>query len=54
MQVFSLASGGLLSLIDSHGARLKRPTGLAVSSRGDGHVYVVDIGGECVRKYRYV
>ena len=52
--MFSLSSGSLLSLIDSHGSRLKRPTGLAVGRRGDGHCYVVDIGGECVRKYRYV
>ena len=53
-QVFDHSTGSLLSTIDSHGSRLKRPTGLAVSRRGEGSCYVVDIGGECVRKYRYV
>ena len=54
LQVFRLSCGSLLSQIDSHGSRLKRPTGLAVGGTGDGHCYVVDIGGECVRKYRYL
>jgi len=40
-------------VIDSHGCKLKRPTGLAVSNAEDNHCYVVDIGHDCVRKYRY-
>ncbi len=52
VQVLSLATGELVTTIDSHGARLKRPTGLAVS-REQGSVWVVDIGHDCVRKYRY-
>ena len=52
VQVLSLESGQLLSTIDSHGARLKRPTGLA-ASRAGGAAFVVDIGHDCVRKYRY-
>lgn len=43
----------LHSVIDSHGSKLKRPTGVAVGRSGDGFVFVVDIGHECVRKYRY-
>jgi len=53
IQVFDLAEGNLLSVIDSHGCKLKRPTGLAVSTFEDNFCYVVDIGHDCVRKYRY-
>jgi len=53
IQVFDVSDGALLSLIDSHGSKLKRPTGLAVSSFQDNFCYVVDIGHDCVRKYRY-
>ena len=52
VQVLSLKTGDLVSTIDSHGARLKRPTGLA-ASKTQGTVCVVDIGHDCVRKYRY-
>ena len=44
--------GRLVSTIDSHGARLRRPTGVAVGRAGA--AFVVDIGGEAVRKYRYM
>ena len=44
IQVFSLADGSLQSVIDSHGSKLKRPTGVAVSNREDNYAYVVDIG----------
>jgi len=60
VQVFNMSDGSLISVIDSHGSKLRRPTGVAVArSQGghdddDGHTYVVDIGGECVRKYRYM
>ena len=53
MQVYDLSDGSLLSVIDSHGCKLKRPTGLAVSNFEDNFCYVVDIGHDCVRKYRY-
>jgi len=53
IQVFDLSDGSLLSVIDSHGCKLKRPTGLAVSNLEDSFCYVVDIGHDCVRKYRY-
>merc|ERR1712123_479975 len=53
IQVFSLKDGALHSVIDSHGSKLKRPTGVAVSKSDDNFAYVVDIGHDCVRKYRY-
>jgi len=53
IQVYDLSDGSLLSVIDSHGCKLKRPTGLAVSNFEDNFCYVVDIGHDCVRKYRY-
>jgi len=53
IQVFSLKDGSLHSVIDSHGSKLKRPTGVAVSRSDDNFAYVVDIGHDCVRKYRY-
>ena len=49
-QVFN-PDGSLYSIIDSHGSKLKRPTGVAVTR--DHHAYVVDIGLDCIRKYRY-
>ncbi len=51
IQVFNLDTGSLYSVIDSHGCKMKRPTGLAVMQ--DRHLVVVDIGNDCVRKYRY-
>ena len=51
IQVFKMDTGSLYSLIDSHGCKMKRPTGLAVMQ--DRHLVVVDIGNDCVRKYRY-
>jgi len=54
VQVFNLSDSSIYSTIDSHGARLKRPTGVALCpTLGDNHIYVVDIGQDCVRKYRY-
>ena len=54
-------TGELYSTIDSHGCKMKRPTGLAVmreeqegaGEEGRRHVVVVDIGNDCVRKFRY-
>jgi len=54
IQVFRLSgdqAGSLYSTIDSHGCKMKRPTGLAVTN--DRHLVVVDIASDCVRKYRY-
>ena len=53
LQVFNKNDGSLISTIDSNGSKLKRPTGVAVSRMGDPVAFVVDIGGESVRKYRY-
>lgn len=53
IQVFNISDGSLHSVIDSHGSKLKRPTGLAVSLFEENFCYVVDIGHDCVRKYRY-
>lgn len=50
VQVFDY-DGTLLFCIDSHAAKLKRPSGVAVTD--DGHVIVVDLGNDCVKKYRY-
>lgn len=53
IQVFNKDDGSIHSVIDSHGSKLKRPTGVSLSKSRDGFAYVVDIGNECVRKYRY-
>jgi len=51
IQVFRIDGGEMYSSIDSHGSKMKRPTGLAVTN--DRHLVVVDIASDCVRKYRY-
>ncbi len=38
--------------IDSYEDKLKRPSGLATTD--DGHVYVVDLGNDCIKKFRYM
>lgn len=53
IQVFNFQEGTLHSVIDSHGEKLKRPTGICVSPLGDRYAYIVDIGADCVRKFRY-
>lgn len=53
VQVFNLSDGSIYSVIDSHGSKLKRPTGVATSTKDTDHLYVVDIAHDCVRKYRY-
>ena len=53
VQVFNFQSGALVSVIDSHGSRLRRPTGIAVGGAGDRYAYCVDIGTETIRKFRY-
>ena len=49
---FCGASGQLKFALDSHDDRLKRPSGLAATR--DGHVLVVDLGNDAIKKYRYI
>jgi tripartite motif-containing protein 2/3 len=51
IQVFDLVSGQLKFIIDSSDAKLKRPTCLVTTN--DDHVIVVDLGNDCIKKYRY-
>ncbi|XP_075237718.1 tripartite motif-containing protein 3-like isoform X2 [Lycorma delicatula] len=51
IQVFQLSSGSLLSTLDSADAKLKRPSGLTTTN--DRHLIVVDLGNDCIKKYRY-
>ena len=45
------SSGKTQFTIDSYSDKLKRPCGLATTP--DHHVYVVDLGNDCIKKYRY-
>ncbi|XP_052234841.1 tripartite motif-containing protein 2-like isoform X2 [Dreissena polymorpha] len=45
------SSGKLVSCIDSFDDKLKRPSGLCVTK--DHHLYVADLGNNCMKKYRY-
>lgn len=51
LQVLSLTDSSVNNMIDSHDQKLKRPSGIAVTS--DNHVIVVDLGNNCIKKYRY-
>ncbi|XP_054722260.1 tripartite motif-containing protein 2-like [Uloborus diversus] len=51
VQVFSYQSGNLQFSIDSHESKLKRPSGLEVTKNY--HVIVVDLGNDCIKKFRY-
>ena len=51
VQVFN-SSRQLVFDVDSHDDKLKRPSGLTTTH--DGHVYVVDLGNDCVKKYKYM
>ena len=50
MQVFQL-DGTFVSMIVRREDPLKSPRGLMVTN--DGHVYVVDSGNHCIKKYKY-
>uniref|UniRef100_A0A0A9XTU7 Tripartite motif-containing protein 3 n=2 Tax=Lygus hesperus TaxID=30085 RepID=A0A0A9XTU7_LYGHE len=51
VQVVDLSTGEELSTLDSHDSKLKRPSGItAVANR---YAVVVDLGNDCVKKYRY-
>lgn len=51
VQVYDYYSGHLKLTIDSMDAKLKRASGLATTN--DYHVIVVDLGNDCIKKYRY-
>ncbi|XP_066253109.1 tripartite motif-containing protein 3-like isoform X2 [Euwallacea similis] len=51
LQVLSSNDKTVNQYIDSHEAKLKRPGGCAVTP--DRHVVVVDLGNNCIKKYRY-
>ncbi|XP_017775302.1 PREDICTED: tripartite motif-containing protein 3-like [Nicrophorus vespilloides] len=51
VQILSLVDANLSNTIDSHDSKLKRPSGIAVTN--DRHVIVVDLGNNCIKKYRY-
>lgn len=51
IQLLSLTDNDLNNIIDSHDSKLKRPSGIAVTS--DNHVIVVDLGNNCIKMYRY-
>ncbi|XP_041377656.1 tripartite motif-containing protein 2-like [Gigantopelta aegis] len=45
------SSGKLLFCIDSYDSKLKRPSGLVAAL--DFHIVVVDLGNDCIKKFRY-
>lgn len=51
IQVIDFTNGALKFIIDSNDAKLKRPSCLAITD--DDHVIVVDLGNDCIKKYRY-
>ncbi|XP_008198605.2 tripartite motif-containing protein 2 isoform X3 [Tribolium castaneum] len=51
VQVLSLTDTNINNHIDSHESKLKRPSGVAVTAGN--HVIVVDLGNNCIKKYRY-
>ncbi|XP_050304391.1 tripartite motif-containing protein 3-like isoform X2 [Anthonomus grandis grandis] len=51
LQVLSSHDKTVNQHIDSHDSKLKRPGGCAVTN--DNHVVVVDLGNNCIKKYRY-
>lgn len=51
IQVMKLGGGAILTEIDSHSSKLRRPTGIAVLPNN--HLVVVDLGNDCIKKYRY-
>lgn len=51
VQVYSPSRQWLFN-VDSFADKLKRPSGLVALA--DGHVYVVDLGNDCIKKFRYI
>ncbi|RWS07481.1 tripartite motif-containing protein 2-like protein, partial [Dinothrombium tinctorium] len=52
IQIFEYNSGAIKFTIDSNDAKLKRPSSLTTTK--DFHVIVVDLGNDCIKKYRYL
>ena len=53
IKIFNTDDGGVVSTIDSYGYKLKRPSGVCVGAKSDQFLYLVDLGADVVRKYRY-
>ena len=51
IHVINYSTGQLQFVIDSNDAKLKRPSCLATTN--DDHVIIVDLGNDCIKKYRY-
>jgi len=51
IQVLKLGDGNVLTEIDSHSSKLRRPAGIAILPNN--HLVVVDLGNDCIKKYRY-
>lgn len=51
MQVFEFSTGHLQFVINSSEAKLKRPSALATTA--EFHAILVDLGNDCIKKYRY-
>lgn len=51
IQVLKLGGGTLFTEIDSYNSKLRRPSGIALLP--DEHVIVVDLGNDCIKKFRY-
>lgn len=51
IQVLKLGGGNILTEVNSHSSKLRRPSGVAVLA--DNHLVVVDLGNNCIKKYRY-
>lgn len=51
INVYNYISGDLKFTIDSYDDKLKRPSGVAVTP--DDQLYVVDLGNDCIKKFRY-
>ncbi|XP_046745218.1 tripartite motif-containing protein 2-like isoform X4 [Diprion similis] len=51
IHVLKLGGGTLLTEIDSHSSKLRRPSGIAILPNH--HLVVVDLGNDCLKKYRY-
>lgn len=51
IQVIDTSKGVVLNTIDSHTSRLCRPAGVTCTK--ENYVFVVDLGNDAVKKYRY-
>ncbi|RXG53932.1 Tripartite motif-containing protein 2 [Armadillidium vulgare] len=52
IQIFDFSLGTLIFTIDSKEAKLRRPSGLATTQ--EGYVIIVDLGNDCIKKFRYM